>query len=161
MNIYRIAILTVGLIFSAGQALACSCAPYPSATAQAEDTPLIFVGTPMTSLEVSPAQPPVKRSVWQRLQFWKPAPEPNPYHIKQLATTFQVTRVLKGAPGEEMTIHHLSHDSGTLCGISFSEGVEQLILAYARDGGTYGTGLCTSPQFPLADFESVLSGADN
>lgn len=159
MNIYRIAILTVGLIFSAGQALACSCAPYPSAAAQAENTPLIFLGTPMASVDVSPAPPPVKRSVWQRLQFWKPAPEPDPYPITSLATTFQVTRVLKGDPSEQVTIHHLSHDSGSLCGVSFSEGVEQLILAYARPDGSFATNLCSSPQFPLSDFEAALAPA--
>ena len=157
MNIYKIAIVAISLIFSAGQALACSCAPYPSAAAQAESAPLIFVGTPMTSLDVSPAPPPVKRSFWQRLQFWKPAPEPNPYRITSLATTFQITRVLKGEHSEQIIIHHLSHDSGTLCGVSFREGLEHLILAYARDDGTYGTGLCSSPQFPLADFEAVLT----
>ena len=160
MNIYRIAILTIGLILSAGQALACSCAPYPSAAAQAESAPLIFVGTPMASLDVSPAPPPVKRSVWQRLKFWKPAPEPDPYRIKSLATTFQVTRVLKGDPSEQVIIHHLSHDSGSLCGVSFSEGVEQLILAYEREDGTFATNLCSSPQFPLSDFEAVLAKAD-
>ena len=159
MNIYRIAILTIGLIFSAGQALACSCAPYPSAAAQAESAPLIFVGKPMASLDVSPAPPPIKRSVWQRLQFWKPAPEPDPYPITSLATTFQVTRVLKGEHIEQIIIHHLSHDSGTLCGVSFSEGVEQLILAYARADGTYGTSLCSSPQFPLSDFDAALAPA--
>ena len=160
MNIYKIAIVAIGLIFSAGQALACSCAPYPSAAAQAEGTPLIFLGTPMASVDVSPAPPPVKRSFWQRLQFWKPAPELDPYPITSLATTFQVTRVLKGAPSEQITIHHLSHDSGSLCGIGFSEGAEHLILAYARDDGTYGTSLCSSPQFPLAEFEAVLAKAD-
>jgi len=156
MTFYKIAILAVGLVFSAEQAFACSCRPHhQSAAEQAEHYPLIFVGTAMTSVDVTPAPPPIKRSFWQRLQFWKPAPV-SPHHGSHSFTTaFQVKSVLKGEEADTITLHH--NAISAMCGISFVKGYEYLILAYQKDDGTYSTGLCALPQFPLAEFEAALA----
>ena len=153
MTFYKTAILALGLIFSAGQALACSCAPHPSATVQAENYPLIFVGTALASVDTTP---PIERTVWQRLQFWKSAQEASPNNIRSFSTEFRVHRVLKGADTETVSISHLGTNT-TLCGVQFVEGDEYLILAHQRDDGSFGTNLCASPQFSLAEFEAALA----
>jgi hypothetical protein len=158
MTVYKIAILAIGLVFSAGQAFACSCAPERSAAEQADRYPLIFVGTAMTSVDVTPAPPPVKRSFWNRLQFWKPAPVPPPNYSKSFETSFTVKRMLKGEEADTVTLQHIGNN-GALCGRNFIAGDEYLILASAREDGTFTTSLCALPQFPLAAFEAALAPA--
>lgn len=156
MHIYKIIILAAGLLFSAEYAFACSCAPHRNAAEQAENYPLIFLGTAVSSEDTTPAPPPIKRSVWQRLQFWKPAPAPPPYRIQSFTTIFEVARVLKGEQAETLTLTHIGNN-GALCGRNFIIGDTYLILANTRDDGTFTTGLCGLPQFPLADFETALA----
>jgi len=155
MTLIRIIVLVTALALGAGQAFACSCARADSAEQQAAGYELIFVGTPTAITTIAPAPP--KRSFWQRLQFWKPAPEPVDLRWQpvELSTDFSIESVLKGPQSASVTIRTTEPD-GANCGTSFQEQEVYLILAYRSDDGIYRTNSCSWPQFSRAEFEAAL-----
>jgi|GEM_PF-6355654 len=183
MQLPRTAILLAIFSLSAASAYACSCMREPSPEAQMERYDLVFIGTPARSAslptprdtprfqQAPPAKP--KRSFWQRLQFWKPAPpaptppapalparQAIPLSLSnpdaQMATRFNVSRTLKGPASQTVTIHH-TLGNGANCGVSFLGNKELLIFAYRTEDGTYRTNSCASAQFPRAAYEQSLS----
>jgi len=153
LSIFKIALIVAGLALSAEHAAACSCMRAANAEQQAAGADLIFVGTPTASETTSPEKP--KRSFWQRVQFWKPAP-PAPvlrFQSREMSTSFSVEIVLKGPESTAITIHTTAPD-GANCGMSFRQATSHLVLAYQSKDGVYRTNACTAPQFSRAEFEA-------
>lgn len=186
MHMLRTAALIAIFSLSATSAYACSCAREASPETQMARYDLVFIGTPARSASLPAPQqtprfqqaqkPKPKRSFWQRLQFWKPAPPAPPAPAlpapafptrqgaplgisnpdTQMATRFTVARTLKGPASQTVTIHH-TIGNGANCGVNFLSAKETLIFAYRTEDGTYRTNSCASPQFPLAAYEQSLS----
>jgi len=157
MKILKTIVLAAAFCFGAAQAHACRCVPEASVEQQAARYELVFAGTASQSIDPTTAAP--KQSIWQRLQFWKPAPPPPVGEFVQLETRFQNITVLKGEQASEVTVRH-HQPNGGLCGVSFQAGNEYLVLAWKNEDDTYGTSSCAIPQFSRAEFEAELSEAD-
>lgn len=159
MRIIKAITLAAIFGFSAAQASACSCSAASNVDDQAASYELIFVGTPIQSVSLTPPPDQPKRSIWQRLQFWKPAPPVialTPISGMH-ATEFRIKNVLKGPDSETVTIHHMSGD-GASCGINFPDtSQEKLLLASLSKDGKYHTNGCAYPQFSVAEFQAALA----
>lgn len=141
----------LALFIAALPALACSCMRHDSAEEQAETADLIFIGR---VIDAGPAPDP--RGWWQKLGDWATG-QPKPLQMENI-TTFQVDEALKGDPGQNIALRHVSGLYSATCGVDFPRGEAVLILAYRRhDGSGYTTSLCSLPQFSEDEFRAVLA----
>ncbi len=131
-----IAAFAAASALAAGAAWACSCIPQASAEAQLAQADVAFVGRVIET------------------RAGPDAASDNPY--AEVTTRFAVSRTLKGEALTEIAVQHLPGELSATCGVDFQPGRDILVLAHAR-GDKLTTGLCSLPQFPLADFERAVT----
>ncbi|MEL6860698.1 MAG: hypothetical protein AAGL11_02585 [Pseudomonadota bacterium] len=134
--------ISLGFVFAAPHALACSCMPFESAQAQLDSADLVFEGQ-----VINVAREKDQRSLWQRLKG-EPA-------SRRQVTTFQVYQSFKGDPGTTIALTHLGADRGGICGIDFNQTEPFVVLAYESSDGTYSSSLCTQAQFSVEAFRAA------
>lgn len=135
------------IVLFAGTADACSCMRAESAQAQADGADVVFVGTVTGTKEIKS-----KKTFWDWV-FFRKAKDVSSW--SRYETSFSVETRLKGAPGKTVRITH--GISGAMCGVTFREGAEQLMIASKGEDGKFQTSLCAMPQFSREEFEAVLA----
>ena len=123
--------LVLATVLTAGAALACRCVRYANAADHLRTADVVFIGrAEETALEHADG-------------------------VLGAVTRFSVQRTIKG---HENAVRSVAHGtSPTMCGRTFQSGRTYTILASFRDGRLW-TGACSTPQFPLSDYERAASG---
>ena len=114
--------------FGASSALACSCAMAKTPTEHLKHSDVVFKGR-------------VLRTTGDG---------------SRVATTFQVSEVLKGPAATELTIEH--YLSGPTCGLRFTPGDTRIIFAH-RYEGKLSTSSCSMQLFSEAEYRAALGTA--
>lgn len=148
MKHFRYLLAGLGAVMFVGApAMACSCLGFETAEQQMSAVDLVFEGQ-----VINIAQEKDRRSFWQRITGKRVT--------RRTITTFQVNRPIKGKPGRNIAIVHMSGEHSASCGTSFPTGRPLVVLAYKSFEGEYGTSLCTQAQFALDDYVAASQLAD-
>ena len=123
--------LVVAAVAAPAAALACSCMRQESAAAHLRAADLAFEGRALGT-RVAPGG--------------------------EAVTRFRVSQVLKGRRVPN-TVEVGHQTNGAACGLSYRPGAAVLVLAHRVEPNRHRTGLCSTPQFPLAAYRTAALGA--